>query len=31
MNPDLIRTVLKSDILRESAFYQDILQEGLEE
>lgn len=31
MNPDLIRTVLKSDILRESAFYQDSLQEGLEE
>ncbi|MFM7578872.1 MAG: Rpn family recombination-promoting nuclease/putative transposase, partial [Microcystaceae cyanobacterium] len=31
MNSELIRTVLKSDILRESAFYQDILQEGLEE
>ncbi len=30
MPNDLIRKILRSDIMQESAFYQDILQEGLQ-
>ena len=30
MKPETIRTILRSDIMQESAFYQDILQEGLQ-
>ena len=28
MEPEMIKTILRSDIMKESAFYQDILQEG---
>jgi hypothetical protein len=28
MEPEMIRTILRSDIMKESAFYQEILQEG---
>ncbi|PZV20843.1 MAG: flagellar assembly protein H [Snowella sp.] len=31
MEPEMIKTILRSDIMKESAFYQDILQEGLQE
>jgi predicted transposase YdaD len=30
MEPEMIKTILRSDIMKESAFYQDILQEGLQ-
>ena len=28
IKPEIIKTILKSDIMKESAFYQEILQEG---
>jgi predicted transposase/invertase (TIGR01784 family) len=28
MAPEMIKTILRSDIMKESAFYQEILQEG---
>ena len=28
MEPEMIKTILRSDIMKESAFYQEILQEG---
>jgi predicted transposase/invertase (TIGR01784 family) len=31
MEPETIKTILRSDIMKESAFYQDILQEGRQE
>ena len=31
MEPEMIKTILRSDIMKESAFYQDILQEGRQE
>jgi predicted transposase/invertase (TIGR01784 family) len=31
MEPEMIKTILRSDIMKESAFYQEILQEGLQE
>jgi predicted transposase/invertase (TIGR01784 family) len=31
MEPKMIKTILRSDIMKESAFYQDILQEGRQE
>jgi len=31
MAPEMIKTILRSDIMKESAFYQEILQEGLQE
>ncbi|MFM7440824.1 MAG: Rpn family recombination-promoting nuclease/putative transposase [Snowella sp.] len=31
MEPETIKTILRNDIMKESAFYQDILQEGLEQ
>lgn len=31
MKPEMIKTILRSDIMKESAFYQDILQEGRQE
>ena len=30
MEPEMIKTILRSDIMKESAFYQEILQEGLQ-
>ena len=31
MEPEMIKTILRSDVMKESAFYQDILQEGRQE
>jgi len=31
MEPEMIKTILRNDIMKESAFYQDILQEGRQE
>jgi predicted transposase/invertase (TIGR01784 family) len=31
MEPEMIKTILRSDIMKESAFYQEILQEGRQE
>ena len=31
MTPEMIKTILRNDIMKESAFYQDILQEGRQE
>jgi predicted transposase YdaD len=31
MEPEIIKIILRSDIMKESAFYQDILQEGRQE
>jgi predicted transposase/invertase (TIGR01784 family) len=30
MEPEMIKTILRSDIMKESAFYQEILQKGLQ-
>ena len=31
MEPEMIKTILRSDMMKESAFYQEILQEGRQE
>jgi predicted transposase/invertase (TIGR01784 family) len=31
MEPEMIKTILRSNIMKESAFYQEILQEGRQE
>jgi len=31
IQPDIVKTILRSEIMRESAVYQEILQEGLQE
>ena len=31
LQPELIKTILRSEIMKESAVYQEILQEGLQE
>ena len=31
MEPEMIKTILRSDIMKESAFYQEILQKGCQE
>ncbi len=31
MEPETIKTILRSDMMKESAFYQEILQEGRQE